>query len=266
MSYCLISPENFTPEHKQVVAKFKEITCSVPHQRKLALAAKDIHSRFLIANDNGAHLVGLKKGEDIIGMFDKDLPCRSVAKFAENFIKTDQQVLHSDDVNTELSILNVYEYGNGVTSVLVNKGIMKHDESQAILGVTICAQAVRLTDFIGFMSNYLTEFGENISISKSNRILKLKEADLTEYEHEVCFLLTLNWDYEQIADFMHKYRPVSGRSAADTIDQCMHKIREKLGIVSCDDTGLREMLIYVGVHRKMPPSFFNRLIGSHVLH
>ncbi len=267
MRYNLISPENFTPEHKQLVENFKEMTRSVSTPSKLILAAKDVHSKFFITNDAGAHHVGLKRGEEITDMFDSDLPCEGVAQFAENFVQEDQQILGSEDTDKNLSILDIYEYHDGLMSFLVSKSVLKHDASQSILGVTLEAMEVRLTDFIGLMPNYFTEFGQSASINKGDRVLQLEDVRLTEYEHEVCFLLTLNWNYKQIANFMNKYRPLPGGDrVADTIYKCVNRIRDKLNITDCNDIRFREMLIHFGVHQKMPPSFFNRLIGSHVLH
>ena len=267
MSYILVAPENFTPEHKQIIEKIKEAARSVSPQRKLILAAKDINSRFVISNDAGAIFMGMKKGEDITGMLDSDIPCEGIASYADNFVQEDQQIVKSGDENKELTILEIYEYCTGIMSFLTRKSTIKHDHSHSILGVTFEAMEIKLTDFITFIPNYFTEFGQRGSINKGDRILQLEDVGLTEYEHEICFLLTLNWNYRQIANFMNKYRPLpEGDRVADTLYKCINRIRDKLDITDCNDTSFREMLIHVGVHQKMPPSFFNRLIGSHILH
>ena len=78
------------------------------------------------------------------------------------------------------------------------------------------------------MPNYILEFGSGCSIEQVQGKFKLQDVELTEYEQEVSFLLLLNWDFKQIADFMNKYRPKPKTRVADSIIKSKNYICEKL--------------------------------------
>ncbi len=266
MSYQLIAPSDYTQEHKQLIHNCKKLTSIVSAETDLFFGFKDINSRFISATDFAACLCGLKKGEDMIGMLDCELPCEGVVKFANDFVREDQTLLNNKDTNANLTILDVIDYCGGRKSLLSNKSLLKHDDSQSKLGVRFSAMKVELNDFLGLRPNYYAEFGTGRSISRARQNITLEDTQLTQFEHEICFLLTLGWSHSQIAEFMNKYHPTPLHRATDTIQECISNVREKLALHNCDDDSLVELLVHFGVHKSMPPAFFDRMVGTHVLH
>jgi hypothetical protein len=123
------------------------------------------------------------------------------------------------------------------------------------------AYEINIENFFSLIPNYAMEFGAGCSIENVAGELSVGNLKLTEYEHEVCFLLIMNWNFGQIASFMNKHRPKPNARAADTIYKCRNRICEKLSISNCSSSHFRDVLIDAGLHKKMPELFFNRLIG-----
>jgi hypothetical protein len=48
LNFCLVAPEAFTTEQKQLVDKFREMVCFISAQTDIIIGAKDIYSRHLI--------------------------------------------------------------------------------------------------------------------------------------------------------------------------------------------------------------------------
>jgi hypothetical protein len=154
-------------------------------------------------------------------------------------------------------MLNIHEYATGVASFRSDKYPLVHEPSQSILGNTFVMCAADLSYFFTLLPHYLREFGVNGNIESVNDSSDMNGISLTEYEHEVAFLMTMNWSYKQIAQFMDKYRPRTLPRTPDTIYKCRDRVRDKL---DCEPWELRDKLIEMGLHRKMPRSFFDRLI------
>jgi hypothetical protein len=259
MGYTLVSPENFTVEQNKFVESFKESVNLISSQTDLVFGAKDINSRHLISTDTYANLVALPRGVDVVGRLDRDMPCEGTAQFADHYVQEDMELLSQGDLDRKKSILNVHEYGGGTDALVFDKYVMKHHPSQSILGIIYAAHKIEISNFLTLIPNYILEFGVGCSIENITGTLSVGSAKLTEYEHEVCFLMTMNWDFKQISCFMNKYRPTSSMRGPDTIYKCRNRICNKL---DCNPSHLREVLVGIGIHRKMPSSFFNRLIGS----
>lgn len=262
MNYSLVTPEHFTTEQKLFVENFKDLICVLSSQTNIIFGAKDVNSRHFISTDAYAHLVALPKGRDVMDRFDRDMPCEGVAQFADCFVQEDQGLLHGGAIDKKIEILNVHEYGNGLKALICDKHILKHHASQAILGTIYSAHEIDIANFFALIPNYALEFGTGCSIENVKGTLSIGDAKLTEYEHEICFLLVMNWSFTQIACFMNRHRPRLSARVADTIYKCRNRICDKLGISGYSAASFREMLINIGVHRKMPKSFFNCLIGS----
>lgn len=265
MDYCLVTPESFTAEHRRVVEEFRKSVLVVSSHTDMILGAKDVNSRHLISTDSYAHIVGLRKGVEVSDRFDREMPCEGTARFADCYVREDEELLNSGDINRKTSTLNVHQYTDGIKARIFDKFIMKHHESRSILGTVYCSRDIEISNFFALIPNYFLEFGTGCSVEKVTGKLIVGNARLTEYEQEICFLLILNWSYKQISSFLNKYRPQSTERTADTIYKCMNRICEKLGVSGRSSSHLREMLIGMGMHRKMPRSFFDRLVGSRPL-
>ncbi|MCK4120527.1 helix-turn-helix transcriptional regulator [Ralstonia nicotianae] len=258
----LVSPENFGVEQKNFVEKFKDSVKILSSQTDIVFGAKDVNSRHLIATDAYARLVGLSRGVDVVNRFDRDMPCEGTAQFADCYVEEDQELLRHADINQTKLFLNVHEYSNGIDAFVFEKILLKHIDSRSILGVIYSAHRIEISSFLNLVPNYIIEFGVGGSIGNASQSFTVGKERLTDYEHEVCFLLAMNWDFKQISHFMDKHRPISGKRSADTIYKCRNRICEKL---DCHPSHFRDMLVAIGIHQKMPTSFFRRLIGSRPL-
>ncbi|KVD87327.1 hypothetical protein WS62_18085 [Burkholderia sp. ABCPW 14] len=190
------------------------------------------------------------------------MPCEGTAQFADCYVQEDQELLREQDIRQKKSILNIHEYTHGIDALIFEKYLVKHVASESVLGIIYSAHRVEISAFMALIPNYVHEFGVGCSIENASRTIAVGGTTLTNYEHEVCFLLAMNWDFKQIADFMNKHRPISRTRSSDAIYKCRNRICEKL---ACHPVHLREMLVGMGIHQKMPTSFFQRVIGSRLL-
>jgi hypothetical protein len=260
MNYDPVSPENFTEEQKQFLEAAKKSVHIVFSHPKIIFGIKDVNSKHIITTNCAASLIGLSHGEEVEGRFDSDFPCK-VSEFAQDFVDEDNELLSHQDINRQKSILSVSEYATGMKSLLVTKYLLGHAPSKSILGIIYSANEIDLSYFFTALPNYLYEFGGG-SIQNINEALKIGDIHLTTYEHEVGFLIAMNWDPEHIASFMNKHQPHSIPQTTDIIDECQDIICQKL---NCKPAHLRDKLIDISLHKKMPDSFFHQLIGNRSL-
>ncbi|GGY10557.1 hypothetical protein [Paludibacterium paludis] len=265
MSYSIVLPEDFTEEQRCFVEKFKETIQLLSDQTNDTLfGVKDVTSRHILSTDHFAKIVSLQYGRDVEGRMDYDMPCEGTAQFADCFIREDRQLIHGGNINKSMTMLNVHHYGDGLHARVFSKHLLKHFDSNSVLGTIYHGYEIQIANFLSLMPNYILEFGGGCSIEQVEGSLDIDSVTLTEYEQEICFLLLLNWDFGQIAAFMNKYRPKTHGKArvADSIIKSKNRICEKIGLPSATVSALRDALIGLGVHRKMPQSLFKRLIGS----
>ena len=265
MDYTLVAQEDFNEEQEIFVDEFRRSINLISNQTNIIMGAKDIDSRHLIATDAYAKIVALQKGVEVIDRFDREMPCEGTAQFADCYVREDQGLLHGGVIDKSISILNVHEYGDGDKARVFEKHLLKHHPTRAILGTIYSAYEIKLDSFFSIIPNYFLEFGAGCSLEKNEGALLLDTFNLTEYEHEVCFLLIMNWSFAQIASFMNKHRPRALPRVADTISKVRSRVCVKLGIQNDSLFALRDKLISLGVHRKIPEAFFKRLIGSRPL-
>ena len=161
--------------------------------------------------------------------------------------------------------MNVHHYGDGIKARVFDKFMLKHHKSCSVLGLIYSAYEIKIENFISIVPNYMAEFGVGCSIEKVNDRICVGDVPLTEYEHEVCFLFVLGLDTKQMADFMNKNRPTKIHRVANTIEKCKNRICDKLGMDNNRLSNIRELLIHLGMHQKMPISFFRKMIGSRSL-
>lgn len=269
MEYSLVSPAQFSPEHAELVESFKYSVRLVSDQaRGVILGIKDIHSRHIISTDEYARIVSLPSGEAVADRMDYDMPCPGTVQFADCYIAEDQSLMACGDVFRSINVLNVHQYADGLHARVFTKSLLKHVPSRSLLGVIYSAHDVQIDDVLGVMPNYITEFAvSGCSIEKIVNNDKVGGVVLTDYEQEICFLLLLNWGFGQIAEFMNKFRPmVNGKyRVADSIIKGKNRICEKMNIPTTRVADLREALVAMGMHRKLPSRLFDRLIGSTII-
>jgi hypothetical protein len=262
MAYNLVSPEDFTEEQKIFLESVKDYFRIGSYPSGFISGVRDINSKNVITTDYAASLVGLSCGEDIAGHFDRDLPAK-VSELAQDFVDEDRELLDHRDSDRKSSLLNINQYSTGIKALLTEKHPLVHKPSQSILGIIFLSNQVDLSHFFTLMPNYILDFGIHGNIQSVSEKLVIGKTHLTEYEHEVAFLMVINWHPKQIANFMNKYRPSDNPITLDTIYKCRDKISHKF---YCEPKNLREKLIEMSLHRKIPSSFFNRLIGNTAVH
>jgi hypothetical protein len=262
MTYNLVSPEDFTEEHKIFLESVKDSFRNGSYPPGFISGIKDIHSKHVISTDYLAKLVGLSYGEEVEDRFDHDMPCKA-AELAQDFVNEDRELLSHKDGDRKSSLLNINQYSTGIQALLTEKYPITHKPSQSILGITFLSNQVDLSHFFTLMPNYIFEFGIHGNIQNVSETLTIDKTHLTEYEHEVAFLMVMSWHAKQIAHFMNKHRPSASPRTMDTIYKCRDRISHKF---YCDPKNIREKLIAIDLHRKIPSSFFNRLLGNRAMH
>lgn len=258
MSYSLVSPEQFTEKQKQYVERFRRAIEGASKRSATCFGAKDIHSRHIVATDAYARIVGLAKGGEVAGRFDREMPCEGTARFADCYVREDSALLARQDPNRMTSVLNVHEYSDGLKALVFDKFTLEHRASRAILGTIYSARRVDLSRFFTTLPTYTFEFGLGCSIECTDSDSVAADIALTDHEHEVAFLFAMNWPVEQIAQFMRSHTPLPDTRVLETLAA----LAEKFGEGAFAAASLREKLIDLRVHQKMPRALFDRLIGS----
>jgi len=260
--YRLVPPDEYLPEHRYFLDDIKESICVISAQTNLILGAKDIYSRHIIATDVCAGMVRPGKGAKATGCRGSDSSWEGCTEFAAMGVQEEQSLLYQPDINKKISVLNIHEIGNGLNALVFEKQLLRHHPSKSILGTIYNAREIEMSNFFSFIPNYILEFGLNCSIENVDGASEICEIKLSEYEHEVCYLLTMNWSCKQIAEFLNKYRPKPLPRGVDTIYKCRNRICDKFGLSDYNTANLREHLVGAGMHRKMPRSFFRHISGS----
>jgi hypothetical protein len=264
--YRLIKPEKFSLEHINYIENFKQMIKMLSINTDVIMGAKDINSRHIVSTNEYARIVGLKKDADVADRLDKEMPCEGTVQYADQFVQEDRLLMESKDIKKGLSILNIHNYSDGTKARIFKKYMLKHEQSESILGTIYAGYDVNLTDVLNIIPNYIIRFGATGSIEAINNNTKIvNNTTLTNYEQEICFLLLLNWSFKQIADFMNFFRPIKTQRTMDTIIKKKNYICQKLGLASTILSNLQEFLVSINFHNKMPASFFKIVIGSNPL-
>jgi AraC-like DNA-binding protein len=258
MRYIPVSPDQFTTEQSKFVDRLRDSIRIVSNSKNDILGAKDIHSRHIIATDAYSKIVSLKSGMEVENLLDCEMPCEGTAKFAESFVREDQSIIQAGERNSQITVLNIHEYGDGLAARIFSKHLMRHDDTQSILGITYFAHDINISNLFNVFDVYMKQFGKGCSIKLISNDIKLKNATLTNYEQVVCFLLLLKWDMKQVADFISRCRSSETMETYLTIST----ICEKAGLSSSHLYDLRDALISEGIHKSMPKSLFLSLLNT----
>lgn len=261
--YKLIDKKHYSNEHITYIDEFRRMINYLSANTDIIMGAKDINSCHIISTNEYAKIVGLKKGNEVIDRMDKEMPCEGTAQYAETFIAEDKSLIDTLDVRKGISVLNIHNYSDGTKARIFKKYMFKHEPSQSILGTIYTGYDINLTDVLNIVPNYITRFGATGSIESINHNYRIYEnIKLTNYEQEICFLLILNWDFKQIASFMNIFRPEKKGITADTVIKKKNYLCNKFGLRSTLVSELRDFLVSINFHSKMPVSFYNTIIGS----
>ena len=216
--YKLVKPSDFTKDHLEYIDDFKKMIRMLSDTTDTLMGAKDINSRHIISTSSHAKIVGLNKCGDVTDRLDDEMPCDGTAQYAKQFVQVDKSLLATRDIKKGIVILNIHNYGDGTRARVFKKFLLKHDNSKSILGTIYSGHNIDLVDVLNIMPSYITQFGQTGNIESINENSKIvNDITLTEYEQEICFLLLLNWNFKQIANFMNYYRPVLQPRTFDTI-------------------------------------------------
>jgi hypothetical protein len=258
MSYSLVHPAQFTEKQKRFIERFCCSIAIVSSRSRTIVGAKDIESRHLVSTDAYAQIVGLTMGGDVTGRFDRDMPCQSTAQFADCFVREDRTLLSHRDPKRTTSVLNMHEYSNGLKTLVFDKLVLKHHPSKSILGTIYAAYEIDMSRFFSLLPTYTFEFGLGCSIERTDGRSVANNVVLTDFEHEIAFMLAINWTLEQITDFVKAHRPQHDTVVISTIRAISEKLcGEFLGALQ-----VRDKLVELRVHQKMPRAFFNHIIGA----
>ncbi len=261
LSYKLVLPENFTIDHIDYIKNFNRSISNLSAKTNIICGAKDINSRNIIATDSFAKIVGLKSGGDVIDRLDKQMPCQGTAENADSYVKEDQSLIHSLNINKTLSTLNIHHYNDGLKARIFKKYILNHQPSKSILGTIYCGHDVLLKDTLKIIPSYISNFDITRSIESIDSEVLINGVKLTNYEQEICFLIMLNWGLKQIADFMNRYQPSKKARTLNTMVKKKNDLCQKFNLDSKKITDLHDFLISIDFHNKMPAFFFDRVIG-----
>ena len=263
--YKIVAPENFTKEHIEYIESFKAALKILPSTRDLTFFLKDVNSRIIYAPDTFAIALGAKSGSEIEGKIASELPCQSVAAFADQFVVQEQSLMKSPDTKKIVEVLDIFEFSYGLQARKTLKTLLYHEESDSILGTVHQSTPAEVKNFINIIPSYILRFGAIGSMEANSKDFNIKDVPLTDYEQEICFLLLLNWSFGQIADFMNQFRPNLAPRTANTIIKAKNHICEKLELNLTNKEVLCEYLFASGFHKKLPSSFYRNMLGSTIV-
>lgn len=257
----ILRPHEFTEQDKKYLLHLKNSINQLTSFSNLIMGIKDIDSIHLHSSPEYARIVGLSNSNDIIGRSDFDMPCDGTAQFAQQYLIEDRSIIESANISTSLTTLNIHNYADGLKTRVFEKKAIYNPESNAILGIFYSGNSVEVSEFLNIIPNYHLKFGEidSLTITSKNKL------PLNSYEEEICYLLIMNWELKQIAQFMNTYRPTKIVRTSDTIRKKKDYICNKLDVVPNSIPNLVEFLIGIGFHKTIPESFFARIIGSKII-
>jgi|GEM_PF-3111656 len=263
--YTVVKPEDYTEDHIKYVSQFKDSASLLSTQTNIMFYIKDADLKFIVGTDTSAKTLGLKRGSDFTGLGIADLPCESVVMCAAQINSQEQKLMDSCDINKSLEVLNVFEFADGLKARVATRRPFYHLASKSILGVSSSAVNVELKDFINIIPSYILRFGAIGSIESMKQDINIQGPALNEYEQEVCFLFLLGWSFQQVADFMDIFRPNGTPRTTDAIIKKKNYICQKLGLTNTNLKNLCEYLFSIGLHNKMPESFYSKMIGTKII-
>lgn len=232
-------------------------------QTGLILGAKDHASRHLAATDAYATLVGLRRGMDVAGRLDTDMPCEGTARFADHYLAEDREVMAAPEPDAVLKVLNIHWYGNGLRALIFEKRAVRIAQEQAAIGTVYSAHEIDPTRLLALLRPGTGIPSVECSVVCVEGGAHIAAKRLTPIEHEVSFLLAIGWSAQEVASFLDRIRPRTTPRSADTVYKCRARICEKLGLSDLGTLGFRELLLGHGMLGKLPATLLRPFEGSH---
>lgn len=243
------------------LAEFADAVELMSSQTSLVLAVKDAASRHVAATDAYARRVGLRRGGEVVGLLDRELPCRGVARFADDFVAQDARVM-ADTRGATLRVLNVLACGDVPVAMLCSKSQLRDPATGTALGIVCCCHEIELAPLLARLAG---QSGEGGMVWSGSRVVegeqRVGSVVLDVEDYELCYLLATGSDEDGVAALLDRIRPgVEPRDAAD-IGQAWERLCRRFGLPP-DRAGLREALVGVGVAGRVPATLVRQLIGS----
>lgn len=265
-NYQVVMPQNYTPEHQRHIENAKHIVnnCSklLP---KLPMGLMNTELKGIIATNFGAQICGIKSGNDYAGMDYKDCPIDEIAEQAEQINTMYATFVAQSNPAAETSVLNIYNYANGLTALLSTNKLFCHHPSQSILGVASSYTTIEFKALRNAVSEHLLRFGA-VGSKTVGRRSPIAGVELSNYEQELCFLLLIRWNADKIADFMNDLYRKTPPYSAKIIRANKNAICRKLQLPNTKLSTLLEYLVATEFHHNLPQSFCQMHVGLRVLH
>ena len=259
MSYSLVEPEHFTEEQQSFVERFSRTVEVASSGSGVIAGVKDIRSRHLTATDPYGKIVGLPRGKDVAGRMDHDMPCEGTAAFADCFVREDRSLLDCGNAGAMKSVLNIHRYETGLGALVFDKFLLRHRASASVLGIVYCAYEADLARFTALFPEYWSEFGLGCSLDHTQYETIDGIGKLAGIEYEVAFLLALGHRTDTIENFLRRWRP---RLDVD-VGSALFGINEMMAAAGIPIGNIRDRLIEAGIHQRIPPRFFDKVVGVH---
>jgi hypothetical protein len=261
----LVQPVDYTPAQQKYIQAFEKSVLLISQTSNIIMGAKDVNSRHIIATDAYSRIIGLQHGIEVKGKLDSEMPCVGTAKYSPDYIQEDIALMERGNINECLTILNTHEYSDGIKARVFKKNIFFHSPSKSILGVIYHGYDVDLQSIFRMLPNYIL-LAENKQLPHSLVMPDGFDDEykniLTDYEQEICYLLLLNWNYKEIAEFMKKTHPEKAHVSPDAVVKKKNYLCQKFKLSSTDLSELQQYLIQIGFHNNVPRSFYLPILGS----
>ncbi len=234
------------------------------HTRCIA-GAKDRHSRHVASTDAYAALVGLRKGGDVCGRLDCDMPCEGTARFAETFVAEDLEVIAratAEASTATLKTVNIHRYDTGPAAWMFEKRALFDGRHANAIGTIYTAHQIDPNPLLPLLLGGTEQRLIAGSLRFAEGGLSLGAARLTAHEHEIAYLLGLGWTARNIKRLLDHIRPGSTPRGIDSIYKCRARICTKLDAADLGAKAFREMIVATGIGASFPASLIEARVGS----
>lgn len=186
----------------------------------------------------------------------------------EQFIELDKSLLNSPfDISFAITF---YEYTDKIPARLT----IRHkflDSSSNIAGIIhqeipadLHNPGIMVINSIIGNTTFTKHVEENTYAANTNNNAQNLISKLSEYEYEICFLLSLDWALPKIRKFMLKLDP-NYNSSLDAIIKKKNAICKKLAIEPADIAQLQTKLFQCQMYKHIPDRLLKHLKGSYLI-
>ena len=228
---------------------------------KYVFVLKDHNLRILAMTDFAAYVFGVADLTNVIGKTVMEVAYDKHPKMSKQIAQLDEYLINSD--LESLSSISFFNYADGVQARLVIRYKLVDPETKAFLGILyqeipsgIDNKCATIMDSLGEQQFASLEFPD---LSPNSTIEKL-----TQYEHEICFLITIGWGLSQIHKFLERLYPEKSRTL-DAVIKKKNAICYKFNIENNHIETLRRFLLKHNVYRKIPESLLTHLVGAYLI-